>query len=297
MNQDQQKITRFTAKYRLEKAINSLLGVVEGIAIDRQVNAGEIEFLSLWLDEHAAFAAIHPFSEIVPRVRAALSDGQLTEEEHADIVWLCRKLVSAECFTGAAPDLQRLHAVLAGIAADRQISTDELRGLSGWLEEHSHLSKTWPFEEACSLVTGVLSHQKISAAEHSLVIEFCSEFIALADSRTIVNPPARVGDKVSGICAACPTIDFLGKRFCFTGSSAKYSRNYLEKLVAELGGVCCSSVVRDLDYLVVGADGSPCWAYSCYGRKIEAAVNLRRNGSLLLIVHEHDFHDAVADYK
>ena len=56
-----------------------------------------------------------------------------------------------------------------------------------------------------------------------------------------------------------------------------------------------NSVSAKLDYLIIGADGNPCWAYACYGRKVEKAVDLRKTGSRLLLVHENDFHDAVAD--
>lgn len=37
--------------------------------------------------------------------------------------------------------------------------------------------------------------------------------------------------------------------------------------------------------------GNPCWAYACYGRKIEKAMELRKKGAQILIVHEADFLD------
>ena len=56
-----------------------------------------------------------------------------------------------------------------------------------------------------------------------------------------------------------------------------------------------TGVSRYLNYLVIGAEGNPCWSYACYGRKVEKAVELRRAGAQILLVHENDFHDAVAD--
>ena len=50
-----------------------------------------------------------------------------------------------------------------------------------------------------------------------------------------------------------------------------------------------------MDYLIVGADGNPCWAFACYGRKIEKAMELRKAGARIALVHESDFHDAVQD--
>lgn len=49
------------------------------------------------------------------------------------------------------------------------------------------------------------------------------------------------------------------------------------------------------DFLVVGADGNPCWAFACYGRKVEMAIDYRKQGCKLLIVHENDFWDAARD--
>jgi hypothetical protein len=53
--------------------------------------------------------------------------------------------------------------------------------------------------------------------------------------------------------------------------------------------------VNELDYLIVAAERSLSWAFSCYGRKVEAAMALRRAGARLAIVHETDFWDAAAD--
>ncbi|HPN82790.1 MAG TPA: NAD-dependent DNA ligase, partial [Spirochaetota bacterium] len=52
-------------------------------------------------------------------------------------------------------------------------------------------------------------------------------------------------------------------------------------------------VTEETDYLVVGSGGSPYWAFSCYGRKVERAMNLRRDGHPVSIVHESDFWDAL----
>ncbi len=73
------------------------------------------------------------------------------------------------------------------------------------------------------------------------------------------------------------------------------SRKYLAGVVEELGGKFHPRLTDDSHYLVVGADGNPCWAYACYGRKVEDAVKRRRKGPQLIIVHEYDFWDAVAD--
>lgn len=295
MHTDHHGYFKFTGRSRLEKSINSLIGLVEGISVDSQINRAEIEFLSLWLDEHRELTGHHPYNELLPVVEAAIADGVLTSEEKQDILWLCEKLRSTRFFDETTADIQRLHAILGGIAADEVITEAELRGLSEWLSDHEHLRRCWPYEEVGSLITGVLSDRKIDSAEQKLLLEFFTEFTSILDSRTVVSPKLSVDGSVVGLCAVCPEITFSDRRFCFTGTSYKYTRSEFSRVVKQLGGEVVNSVSAKLDYLIIGADGNPCWAYACYGRKVEKAVELRKSGARLLLVHENDFHDAVAD--
>ena len=58
-----------------------------------------------------------------------------------------------------------------------------------------------------------------------------------------------------------------------------------------------NSVSKKTNYLIVGDDGNPCWAYACYGRKVEKAINLRKEGAQIIIVHENDFWDEVEESR
>ncbi len=69
------------------------------------------------------------------------------------------------------------------------------------------------------------------------------------------------------MCAVCPEISFADAVFCLTGASHRYTRSEFEELIFSLGGKVAGGVSKKVDYLVVGADGNPCWAYACYGRK------------------------------
>lgn len=295
MHPDHRKYIRFTQRARLEKSINSLIGIVEGIAIDCSINSSEVGFLRLWLSDHAELQDRHPFNELVPVVQRALADGVLTQEERDDILWLCERLRSTEYYNKTTADLQRLHALVGGIVSDGVTSESELRGLSDWLSDHEHLKTCWPYDEIGSLITMVLADKKIDEREHRMLKDFFSEFVAVLDERTIVSPSIAEGATLVGLCSVCPEIEFAESKFCFTGASVRYTRGQLSAVVERLGGEVVSSVSASLDYLIIGADGNPCWAYACYGRKVEKAVELRKGGARLLLVHENDFHDAVAD--
>lgn len=284
-----------TTRSRMDKSINSLLGLFEGISIDGRVNQSEIEFLNLWIDEYKDVQARHPFNELIPIIEVVLDTGCLSEDERQDVKWVCENLTSVKYFDIITADLQRLHAILGGIVADGVISEGELIGLSDWLNEHDHLRACWPYDEVDSLITSVMADQKIDAQEHQMLMNFFSEFIITLDDNTITNPLSEEQRTLVGICAACPDIAFEGSTFCFTGASNKYTRLGFNILVEQLGGRAAKHVSKKVNYLVIGAEGNPCWAYACYGRKVEDAVKLRKEGVPLLIVHEHDFHDAVAD--
>ncbi len=93
----------------------------------------------------------------------------------------------------------------------------------------------------------------------------------------------------------CPEIEFSGATFCFTGAFSKYTRKELAATVERLGGNFSPNITKGVRYLIIGANGNPCWAYACYGRKVEKAIELRKSGARMLLVHENDFQDAVAD--
>lgn len=295
MHPDHLQYAKFTSRARFEKTVNSLLGLIEGMAIDSSINPSEISFLNLWLAEHADVRDRHPYNELVPLVQTAVEDGVLTREEHDDIVWLCNRLRSTEYFDQTTADLQRLHAVLGGVVSDGKITEDELRGLAAWLQDHEYLRTCWPYDEIDSLIVGVLKDKKIDAQEHALLKAFFSEFTAIMDDRTITSSVVSEGTNMVGLCAVCPEIEFTDSTFCFTGASSRYTRKDLAATVERLGGSFAPNVNKSVKYLIIGADGNPCWAYACYGRKVEKAIELRKSGVRVLIVHENDFHDAVAD--
>lgn len=285
---------KYMGKAELEKKINSLLGLFEGIAIDGNINSDELSFLQIWLKDHEVHFDRHPFNELVPTLKNAIADGVITESERDDISWLCKRLTSSEYFDTVTAGIQRLHGIIAGIASDGQITLSELQGLSDWLEKNQYLRNCWPYDEIDSLVTSTLADQKLDIVKHKLLMDFFVEFMSLLDNKTIVNPLLLEANHVKGVCAMCPEISFEGSTFCLTGTSHTYPRTRFKEVITELGGKTAEDVSKKVNYLIVGANGNPTWAYACYGRKVEKAVQLRKSGHSILIVHENDFHDAVS---
>ena len=87
-----------------------------------------------------------------------------------------------------------------------------------------------------------------------------------------------------------PSIDFQGRRFCFTGTFAYGSRSDCRRTVENLGGTE-GSLTKATDYLVVGIYATDSWAHSSFGRKIEKAVEYREKDSGIAIVSEEHWRE------
>jgi hypothetical protein len=291
---DPDEYFRFTGKQRLEKAISTLHGMLQGIIANGVVLPIEIDHLRDWLREHRQVSHLHPFSEVYPLLTTALADGKLDEEEVADLTWLTERLNSDNRYwDDVTADMQELHGFLRGVIADGRIDTAELAQLSAWVDARSHLRRCWPYDELESIIAMVMNDGVIDDQEHEALLQFFGEFSYSPERKSIGAIDRET--TVSGVCAYNPTITFLDHLYCFTGASERGDRNYLASTVATLGGRFNKGLRNDTSYLVVGAAGNPCWAYACYGRKVEDAIARRRAGQKLLIVHEYDFWDAVED--
>jgi hypothetical protein len=144
----------------------------------------------------------------------------------------------------------------------------------------------------------ILEDGKITEDERNMLKAFLSNFIDLQISYNLNEKELeklKEQYSINGICAICQEIDFEENYFCFTGQSIKGKRKEIAKIIELLGGKFSSNVTNKTRYLIVGNAGNPCWAYSCYGRKIEDAINRRKSGQNLTIVNEVDFWDIIED--
>lgn len=290
---------RYTLPAELHKAVNMLKGIVSGIKADEIIVDSEVVELTHWCSLHAHLRNKNPFSELLPVIENALEDGVIDAEEREDILWLCSNFESdCEYYDVITSATQYLNGLIHGIMADGKLTDKEIIALNQWLTDTDYLQGTYPFDEILSLTSAMLADHKISPDERNTLMAFFSNFIDFRDSYNLMEPDfkkLREQYSVQGICAFCPEIEFEDKVFCFTGASYKATRAELADIVSAHGGLLRDGVSRKTNYLIVGNDGNPCWAYSCYGRKIEEAINLRKEGFKLQIVNETDFWDAVAD--
>ena len=291
---------QFTGRAEMQKAINGFLGILEGISIDHVVDTFEANELKNWYELHRRLIDRHPFNEILPAIDIALSDNKLTYEEVEDLRWLCQQVTSGDYYDLVTCAIQALHGVIHGVLANNRLTDTEIFALQVWLEDHSILKGAYPFDEVYSLVSSITEDGQITEDERNTLKAFCSEFVDTRDScnlNSLELQKLREQYCVQGVCAKSPDIFIPEHVFCFTGASVVATRKEIANIVTEFGGIYKDSVTQKTQYLIVGDDGNPCWAYSCYGRKIEAAVALRKNGKAIVIVNEKDFWAALEALK
>jgi len=296
-NKDDLDFMRFCGKQNLNKALNTLKGILTGVSLDGKISEKEIKELRTWCFEHSGYIRSNPFNELIPIIEAALLDGILDDDEIADIRWFLDKAINEnEFYDTVTADLQILQGIMHGILADGVINKKEIEGLSLWLDENSHLAGCYPYDEVNSILLKVLADNIVDDDEKSLLKAFFSEFVTLSCGNSIkVDPEKKKYITTLGICAVTPEIDFRNRVFCFTGMSVKAKRSGFVEIIESLGGTFSNSVTNNLDYLIYGAAGNQCWAFSCYGRKVEKVMDMRKNGYKTLMVHENDFWDAYED--
>ncbi len=301
MEKERSEYQKFTKPAELHKAVNTLRGLIAGINSDTQVGKKELDELINWCELQAPLRDRHPFSELLPVVESACSDGVVTADEAKDILWLCNNFAdNSSYYNMVTSSIQFLSGLIHGLMADGELGDSEISTLRSWIDVNDFLAGTYPFDEINSLLSVILEDKKITEDERNQLMAFFSNIIDFSTSANLSEKEfAQLREKysVSGICAVCPEINFKEKTFCFTGESYRAKRSEIAEEVRSLGGIVKSSVNAKTDYLVVGNAGNPCWAYACYGRKIEEAVQLRKEGVPVVIVNETDFWDALDDAK
>lgn len=286
----------FTGPQQRDKALSELRGILQGFVSDREFHTKEVSELQDWQSSHRHLMGPVDFREIDQAITRALKDKKLEQWEVDEIMGLCERAASnAPYFDAVTKSLQELFGYLHGILADRVIKPEELKSLILWMDDYEFLRDVYPFTEIEALIVGVLRDKTVSTEEQKMLQAFFSQFVVLSPSQKDFSSELSLSAKelcVGGICAVNPLVRFPKARFCFTGFSAKGTRSLFATEVAKRGGIYHDNVVQDLNYLVIGAEGNPSWAYSCYGRKVETAIHLRKNGHPLMIIHETDFWDA-----
>ncbi|RZK15280.1 MAG: hypothetical protein EOO43_15295 [Flavobacterium sp.] len=294
---DDYKLKIYTAKSQADKAIHSLKGILLGINLDGEINEAEVNELHQWAIAHNDLIHRNPFNEFMTIIEETVSERIPAKETVEDLFWLTQKYeYDSYYFNAVTTDLQTLHGLCHGILADGEITEQEVFNLHKWLQENEHLNTYYPYDEIRSLILSIVSDRKVDEEEKLVLKAYFNQFIKLQDQAINAQIQKETEEvNISGLCTSEPEVIFSGRTFCITGVLKIGTREELHAAITRLGGIPTESVTRKTDYLIVGDNGNPAWAFSCYGRKVEKAVSMRKEGHTIVLIHEFDFADIIAD--
>ena len=296
---NQKELDVITSKARADKAISSLKGILHGIISDGIINKEEVNELHKWAVNHKNLINRNPFKEFMTLIEETVADNIPATETIEDLFWLCQKYENDNYYyNGVTSDLQVLQGICHGILSDGKIEDNEVHDLEKWLEQNTHLNTYYPYDEIRSLVLSIVSDGKIDDEEKQVLKAFINQFVNLESEeiKEKINKDT-LDINISGHCTSDPQIQIDGKVFCVTGVLKSGNRSSLEKLISDLGGIPSKSLTKKTDYLIVGDNGNPAWAFACYGRKVEKALGMRKKGHKISLIHEYDFMDVVEDLR
>ena len=288
---DKGSFQRFSNPSLIEKDLQTLVGIIKGIKSDSVINEKEHSEVIAWINAHKDYEEKQPYKEVIDIIRHALSDNILTNEECENIVWFCNQYINkTNYFDVLTSGIQKLNGIVKGIAIDNEINIAELKYLDQWLEDNDYLKNTYPYDELYNLTTSIIQDKIIGAEEHEALLNFCQAFISNTGDKTNT---ALLSSLKTGFYQIDPTIIIQEHTFCITGISKKFKRREIAEKIELYGGIVMNNVSSKLDYLIVCDEKNACWAFTCYGRKIEEAIKYRKQGMKLVIVHEFDLYDTL----
>jgi NAD-dependent DNA ligase len=173
-----------------------------------------------------------------------------------------------------------LVGIIEGILCDGNLNNDEIKYLDTWLKHNSEISNLWPGNAVYARVRDVLADGIITDDERNSLVKLLNDIIGDTSEDDAGSAVTNLGfDEYV-------QVKFADRIFCFTGEFAYGTRPACEEATLKRGGAIHGSVVKSLDYLVVGGLGSPEWKNGSYGTKIEKAMEYKARGAVIHVVHE-----------
>ena len=188
--------------------------------------------------------------------------------------WTNARLLKRSC--------ESLLGVCSGIIADGELNDQEIRYLDAWLTDNQSLASTWPGEVICARIKAILADNKVTEDEREHLKQTLSDLIG----GTLQETGAPSGASTSLPVDEIESIEVKDNIFCFTGNFLYGTRNACELAVTERNGKAIPRIRKDLNYLVIGTMASRDWANTSHGRKIEKAIEFKKDNCPIYIIEE-----------
>ena len=182
-------------------------------------------------------------------------------------------------------DMNRSFSALLGIAqgmlCDRHLNDAEIRFLHEWLDQSQSIAAEWPGDVVYARVRAVLEDGVVTEHERQHLTHTLEQLLG-----------GTLDELVKAAAAAGPAFDqpdaitYPQARFCLTGEFVYAPPDVCAAAIERRGGMISSAITRKLNYLVVGGLGSQEWKAGSFGAKVDKALEYKREGAPILILHE-----------
>lgn len=177
--------------------------------------------------------------------------------------------------------LAGLLGIATGLLADRELRDAEILFLKDWLAQNSAIASAWPGDVVYSRVCEALADGRVTEEERAHLVQTLQQLVG-----GTLNELAGATHTTQMLTYDTAPMEFSQATFCLTGDFAFAPRSRCEQEIVMRGGIVKSSVSKKLRYLVVGGLGSSEWKHGSFGTKIEKAMDLKREGAVIVLVHE-----------
>lgn len=179
-----------------------------------------------------------------------------------------------------------------GLLADGHLQDVEAKFLVDWLRAHAEFAAEYPFNSLIEKIEHALLHGVLDHDEEKDIVDVMLRLSG--NPNTSIAAAASQGSASLPLDAPPPPISFDSRLFVVTGVFHFGSRRHVMDVIESRGGSVATAVSKKVNFLVVGNLGSEDWIHSSFGRKIERAVELKRECSTLSIVSEDHWAMALA---
>lgn len=178
--------------------------------------------------------------------------------------------------------INELIGLCKGMIADGRVDSNEAKFLRSWLENNQEVAELWPANVLQERLVKIFSDGVVDEQEQEELTHLLARFTGGTPGVSDAEPLATrlpLDDPE-------PKVEFEGKSFCFTGILVMGPKQRCREIIEERGGIFHQQVQPETDYLVIGALGSPYWAHSTHGEKVEIVLANRDSGGSTAIVSE-----------
>jgi NAD-dependent DNA ligase len=177
--------------------------------------------------------------------------------------------------------LNELLGLARGLMADQLLSDSEILYMHDWLEDRYSVTSSFPGNVIHARIKEVLEDGIITEEERRYLVETLNTLIEgrLEDLTDEVDLTELWFDE-PGI------IDFHSTRFCLTGNFVYGPREVCQTAIESRGGQVLPAITNEPEILVVGGLGVDEWRTGRLGSKIEAALQMKKQGLPVKIIAE-----------